>query len=103
MSDHNQGTNRPIAKHRDGPLETAIWKRETDKGPVYNTERSRSYQDKDGNWQRTNVIPERDLLRAARLDEKAYETIQDFRERDRAAYVAEQSGRQPRSDHGRER
>jgi len=103
MRDQNQDSNRPIAKHRDGHLETAIWKRKTEKGPVYNTERSRSYQDKDGNWRKTNVIPERDLLRAARLDEKAYETIQGFRERDRAAYVKQQSGRQRRRDHGRER
>lgn len=103
MTEEKSDQSRPIAKHRDGAIETAIWKRETDKGPAYNTERSRSYRDQDGNWQSTNVIPERDLLKAARLDQKAYETIQELRERDRAAYVERQSERQDRSDQGQER
>ncbi len=76
-------SRRPIDKHRDGAIEVAIWKRETEKGFVFNTERTRSYVDQDGNWQKTSVIPERDLLKAARLDEKAYETIQMLREKER--------------------
>lgn len=102
MSDHQQDTSRPIAKHRDGAVEVAIWRRETDNGPVYNTERSRSYRDQDGNWQKTSVIPERDLLKAARLDQKAYESIQQMRDQERAKYVEKQSGRQRRRDQSRE-
>ncbi|MDF1871988.1 hypothetical protein [Vannielia sp.] len=83
MSEQPKEQNRPIDKHRDGAIEVAIWRRETEKGFVFNTERTRSYLDQDGNWQKTNVIPERDLLKAARLDEKAYETIQNLRERER--------------------
>ncbi len=91
MDENSNDTRRPMHKHRDGALEVAIWRRETEKGPVFNTERTRSYRDENGNWQKTNVVPERDLLRAARLDQKAYETIQSQREKEREAYVKEQS------------
>lgn len=94
MTDNNQDANQPVAKHRDGAIETAVWRRDTDKGPVFNTERSRSYQDKDGNWQKTHAIPERDLLKAARLDQKAYESIQAIREQGRGQYVERQTGLQ---------
>jgi len=93
MTDNNQDANQPVAKHRDGAIETAVWRRDTDKGPVFNTERSRSYQDKDGNWQKTHTIPERDLLKAARLDQKAYESIQQLRGQERANYVGQHSER----------
>jgi len=83
MSEQSKEQSRPIDKHRDGAIEVAIWRRETEKGFVFNTERTRSYLDQDGNWQKTSVIPERDLLKAARLDEKAYETIQRLRETER--------------------
>lgn len=89
MSD--QGTpKRPVQSHRDGAIEVTIWKQDGDKGPHYNTERTRSYRDKNGDWQKTHSIPERDLLRAARLDEKAYESIQAMRTKDRAHYVDQQ-------------
>ncbi len=98
-----QDANRPVAKHRDGAVEVAIWRRETDNGPVFNTERSRSYRDQEGNWQSTSVIPERDLLKAARLDQRAYESIQQMRDQERAKYVGQQTGRQRARDQDRER
>ena len=82
MSDND--AKRPVDSMRDGAIEVSIWKRETEKGMAFNTERSRSYLDKDGNWQKTHSIPERDLLRAARLDEQAYSKIQKLRDQDRA-------------------
>lgn len=103
MSDQHQNSNRPVEKHRDGSIEVAIWRRETDNGPVFNTERNRSYRDQEGNWQRTNVIPERDLLKAARLDQKAYETIQQLRDQEREKYVERQSGRPRKRDQRQER
>lgn len=93
MTEQTNDNPRPIEKHRDGAIEVAIWRRETEKGFVFNTERSRSYLDKDGNWQKTNVIPERDLLKAARLDQKAYETIQNLRERGRDEAQTRSAGR----------
>jgi len=49
MSEQPKEQNRPIDKHRDGAIEVAIWRRETEKGFVFNTERTRSYLDQDGN------------------------------------------------------
>ena len=92
MSEQQQDNseNRPIKSHRDGGVEVAIWRRETDKGPVFNTERTRSYQDKEGNWQKTHSIPERDLLKAAKLDARAYERIHQMRRQDRDHYIQQQ-------------
>lgn len=92
MTDQTQdnNANHPVQSHRDGGVEIAIWRRDTDKGPVFNTERTRSYQDKDGNWQKTHSIPERDLLKAARLDQQAYASIQEMREQERQKYIEQQ-------------
>lgn len=83
MSKKEHDEKRPVKSHRDGAIEVAIWKLETDKGAFYNTERTRSYRDQDGNWQKTHIIPERDLLRAARLDKQAYSSIQSLRTQNR--------------------
>lgn len=93
--------NRPIKTVRDGALEVSIWKRETDNGAQFNTERSRSYLDKDGNWKRTSAIPERDLLRAARLDGVAYSKIQKLREQDRTKDNEKSEPRRDRRDRER--
>ena len=90
MVDHPQEKKHPVQSHRDGAVEVAIWRRETDTGPVFNTERTRSYRDQDGNWQKTHAIPERDLLKAARLDQRAYESIQQMRNQDRAKYIEQE-------------
>ncbi len=88
---------RPIETLRDGAIEVSIWQRETDRGQSYSTQRTRAYQDKEGNWQRSSAIPERDLLRAARLDEQAYSSIQALREQDRLKDARSGSGRRSRS------
>lgn len=90
MIDAQNTPKRPVEKHRDGALEVAIWKQDSDKRSFYTTERTRAYQDKNGDWKKSHSIPERDLLRAARLDEKAYESIQKIRDQDRAQYVGRQ-------------
>ncbi len=101
--------NKPYEKHRDGALEIAIWKRETDKGTLYNTDLKRSYKDERGEWQATHTIPERDLLKAARLQEQAYTSIQTAREHDRVQYMEQRQKERPAQardraqDHGRER
>lgn len=100
---------KPYDKHQDGALEIAIWKRDTDKGTLYNTELKRSYKDERGEWQTTHAIPERDLLKAARLQERAYTSIQMAREYDRVQYMEQRQkersaqARDRSQDHGRER
>lgn len=106
MTDQNNEKNHPVAKHRDGAIETAVWEQETDNGLIFNAERTRSYKDKEGNWQKTHVIAERDLLKAARLDQKAYESIQQLRDQNRKKYVERQktaSQDNPAREHPRER
>ena len=83
MTNDQKNKKLPEIKHRDGLIEVAVWERHTDKGTVYNTERTRSFQDQDGNWKKTHSIPERDLLKAAQLDQRAYESIRKLRERAR--------------------
>lgn len=80
MTQDRDNERRPVLRQRDGLVEVAVWERQTEKGPVYNTERTRSYRDEDGKWKKTHSIPERDLLKAARLDQKAYESIARLRE-----------------------
>lgn len=100
MSD--EAKNRPIETLRDGAIEVSIWEKQTETGTAYNTQRSRSYQDQEGQWKRTNAIPERDLLRAARLDELAYGSIQKLREQDRLQEMKEEPDRRTRNrDRGR--
>ena len=101
--------NKPYDKHRDGALEIVIWKRETDNGTFYNTELKRSYKDERGEWRTTHTIPERDLLKAARLQEQAYTSTQMAREYDRTQYMEQRQKERPAQarnrsqDHGRER
>lgn len=80
MSQDRNDNKHPKLRHRDRLVEVAVWERETDKVPVYNTERTRSYRGDDGKWQNTYSIPERDLLKAARLSQKAYESIAHLRQ-----------------------
>ncbi|ALG91164.1 MULTISPECIES: hypothetical protein [Actibacterium] len=100
MSD-KENSNKPVQTHRYGPIEVAIWQKDTDDGPVFNTERTRSYRDKDGSWQKSHSIPEKYLLTAARLDQKAFEAIQQIRDQEREKRLGrlreDDQSRQPRS------
>lgn len=101
MSQDREDDKRPKLRHRDGLVEVAIWERKTDKGPVYNTERTRSYRDEDGKWKKTHSIPERDLLKSARLEEKAYESIAKLRQQARSGVEGREASRPNRDDRGR--
>ena len=97
---------QPIETLRDGRLSAAIWANPGQHGPIYNATLSYSYQDKDGNWKDTQSIPGNQLLKAAHLSEKAYETVSRLKDRDRAQYVEQQrSAAQtaPEQTHDRDR
>jgi len=81
---------RPIEEHRDGRLKAAIWENLGEKGKAYNTTLSYSYRDKEGSWRDTNSIPGHELLKAARLAEMAYASVQRLKEQDRAVYIEQQ-------------
>ncbi len=70
----------PETKFRAGSVSATIWKnsRKDDKGKeiFFRTiSFEKGYQDKDGNWQNTNVLRTSDLPKATLVLQKAYEYI----------------------------
>ena len=71
--------SKPVHKIRDGLLTANIWANEmTDKGVFYSVTFERSYKDGE-EWKSTNSYSNGDILKMARLAEKAYDKIRDLR------------------------
>ena len=70
-------TKQPDATFHNGGLKATIWKNESKNGQYYSTKLSRSYQDKEGEWQETNYLRENDLLHSGRLLTRAHDHIQE--------------------------
>ena len=64
---------RPVETLRDGAIKAAIWKNKSENGIFFNVTFARSYKDTDGDLQDTDSFSGTQLLRLARLAEKAYE------------------------------
>ena len=65
---------------RDGNLNLAIWKNESDKGFFLSADKIiRSYKNEADNWQETANLSGSQLLKAARLYQPAYEVDAQFR------------------------
>ena len=78
----------PSYKARFGRVEAAVWCRELDEGRLaYSITLQRSYQDRDGKWQRTTSLDEGDMLPAAKALEDAYTWIQKERQHSRADHA----------------
>jgi hypothetical protein len=75
MSD--QKTNRPVARLRENALTADIWENKHENGLSHNVSFSKSYQDKDGNWQRTSNFGDRDLLSLKHLVSRAHDTVRE--------------------------
>ncbi|SDO89801.1 hypothetical protein SAMN05216196_11276 [Lutimaribacter pacificus] len=60
-------THQPIHKIRLGLITATIW----DNDGFYSVDLSRSYRDKDGNWQNTATFSQADLLNIAKCAERA--------------------------------
>jgi hypothetical protein len=72
-------SNKPLSTVRDGSIKATIWANTTDKGGVrFSVELSRSYTDAQGKWHDTGYFGRNELLRVARLAEKAYDAIAQF-------------------------
>jgi hypothetical protein len=79
------GHRAPAYKARFGRVEAAVWCRELEEGRVaYSVTLQRSYQDKEGKWQRTQSLDEGDMLPAAKALEDAYCWVQQERQHSRA-------------------
>lgn len=79
MAEKNRPTNL-----REGLLNLAIFKNATEKGYAYSSKLTRSYQDKEGQWQETPHLREADHLPASNLFRRGHETIRKAKEQDRA-------------------
>ncbi|MEM9128181.1 MAG: hypothetical protein AAGA97_00410 [Pseudomonadota bacterium] len=75
---------KPIENFRDGAIQVAVWPRHGQNGTFYEIDRTRSYKDKNDEWQKTHLISERDILKARRLEDQAYEAIARLKDQDRA-------------------
>ncbi len=74
-------TNQPKARIRDGLMEAAIWEnpKQDGEGVRHSAEFSRSYRDSKGDWHSSSTFSNGELLRLARLAEKAYDKIGELR------------------------
>ena len=66
---------RPAHTIRYGRLKVTIWRNESDKGPWYSVVLTRSYQDAQGDWQRSSSFGRDDLLLVAKLCDQAHSWI----------------------------
>jgi len=93
MSDHDnnareastsaaeQATQRqqPADVLRASNLKATIWEQKTEKGSMFNTTLTRAYTDKNGKWQETATLRERDNLPAGELLRQSHNRINELR------------------------
>ena len=63
---------RPVETLRDGAIKAAIWRNESENGPFFNVTFARTYKKGEGELQDTDSFSGSQLLRLARLADKAY-------------------------------
>ena len=68
-----QSKTRPVETLRDGALKAAIWRNESENGDFFAVTFARTYKDGKGDLQDTDSFSGTQLLRLARLAEKAYD------------------------------
>ena len=90
MTNQTATSNEPVARIKDGLLQIAVWKNETEKGrPFYSISAvKRSYKDDAGNCHETTSLSGTQLLQAARLYAQAYDQIREMEEADYEASKA---------------
>jgi len=84
--------NEPVARVKDGMIQIAIWRNQSEKGKVfYSTSKiKRSYKDDAGNYQETDSLSGTQLLQASQLYSLAYARIRELEESDYQASKANQ-------------
>ena len=63
---------RPVETLRDGAMKAAIWRNESENGPFFAVTFARTYKDGEGALHDTDSFSGAQLLRLARLADKAY-------------------------------
>ena len=79
-----QTKNKPAVTLTDGSLKACIWRNERDgKQARYNVTFSQTYKDSDGQYQDRHSFSGANLLKIAKLAERAYSEAQALQERER--------------------
>ena len=90
---HEPSVSRsPDYKAQYGRVQAAVWKRELDERTTFSVSLTRSYLDKQQQWQRTTNLDEDDLLPAAKALDDAYTWIQKQRQHSRGEAFHELQG-----------
>jgi hypothetical protein len=80
----NTTKNKPIITLRDRSLKASIWRQLDGKGKAfYPVTITRTYKDDEGNYHDTDRLLGDELLRMARLCERAYDMTLEYRQQDR--------------------
>jgi hypothetical protein len=69
--------SKPVAKLRLGRISAAIWKNDTDKGPLFNVSFQRSYKEGD-EFKNSQSFGRDDLLVLAKLADEAHTKIHEL-------------------------
>jgi hypothetical protein len=73
MTTSTETKQRPVETIRDGAIKASIWKNESENGAFHGVTFARTYKDSKGELQDTNSYSGAQLLRLARLAQKAYD------------------------------
>ena len=80
-----QTKQRPVETLRDGAVKAAIWRNESENGAFFAVTFARTYKDGKGDLQDTDSFSGTQLLRLARLADKAYDRAAKLTKAARAA------------------
>lgn len=86
---------KPAEVIRDSNLKATLWRNESEKGPYYATEFSRTYTDGDGKPRDSRSFVGSDLLRLSELARKAYDRTNEMR---REEFKEQRREQEPRRD-----
>lgn len=75
---------RPVETLRDGAIKAAIWRNESENGAFFSVTFDRTYTDENGKAQSNDSFSGSQLLRLARLAEKAYGRVGDLARAEKA-------------------
>ena len=101
MSDqtNSNSNNGPVWKDNDNGVRYDVWRKVGQYGPFYELERYKPYRDKEtGEWKKSHMFSDRDLLVAQRLEAKALKAVERFKQLDKevaARYKQEYNGQHP--------
>jgi len=86
-----QAARTPDYKAHYGRVQASVWRRDVDGRASYGVSLTRSYKDRNEQWQRTSQLDEEDLLPAAKALDDAYTWIQRQRHQQRGSSLQELS------------